>query len=632
MASENIYRENKLKVGLEIHFQLDTGRKLFCKCPPEIAPEVEGIRLVRRLRPTQSELGQVDPAALFEFQKGVIIEYIAPENYTCLVETDEEPPHYPDIMSIAIALRIADYLNMSIVDEIHFMRKIVVDGSNTTGFQRTAVIGLNGYFVLNGKKYGVQSLTLEEEAARLIKKEGGRVVYSLDRLGIPLLEISTAPDINSPDEAVEVAKYLGGVVKSTGYKKRGLGTIRQDINISVRGGNIVEVKGVQRLDTLKRVIEYEFRRQLRLIELAEVIRSRGIPKEKVANIDFIDVTDLFNGTKSRILRNVIRNGGRVYGVRIPGFKGLLGFDVNGKTFAREILERIRFWTGIKGLFHSDELPGYGIEEEELERLEDRLNISDMDAYIIIGVENLEVKQILREKLVERLLEAFDGVPYETRGAMEDGTTFYMRPRPGMARMYPETDIPPIPIDKELIDIVDMVKVEDPNLIIKSLIEDYGLSRDMALELFDEDKVMIFKEIFNRYGRNLSPGFIYSVLVSMPKSLEREGYDTSVLNDSIFLKIFDFLDRGEILKESIGDILKAICRGTDVDRAIAKHKGRVDVGEVKKYLYDVIKTREDIKSLPREIKRKRLIGIAMSKFRGYIDAKEVVSIVEELINE
>ena len=629
----NLYEKYNLKVGLEIHFQLHTGRKLFCKCPPEFSESPEGIKLIRRLRPTQSELGQIDPAALFEFEKGLMIEYIAPAEYTCLVETDEEPPHYPDVKSIEVALRLARFFNMKIVDEIQFMRKIVVDGSNTTGFQRTAVVAYDGTFTLNNKKYGVQTITVEEEAARLIERRQDRVVYSLDRLGIPLIEVATAPDINSPEEAVKVAKYIGRLVRSTGYKRRGLGSVRQDVNISISGGNIVEIKGIQKLDTLGKVIEYEFNRHIKLLELRELLIKSGLTPDSLEISEFTDVSEALTTSQSRIVRRILKDGGRFYAVKISGFRGFLGYKVVDKTFAREILERIRFWTGVTGLFHSDELPNYGISSDEVGRIGALLNLGDRDAFIMIGIFDEDQLPLIRDKIIERMMEAFEGVPYETRGATEDGKTFYMRPRPGMARMYPETDIPPIIVDDKLLENVSKIRIVEPEDTISRLKEEFGLSDDMAEELLDNDLVELFTELFNNYGEKIGSGYIYHVLVSIPKALEREGYDISKVDEDVFRRIFKALSDGDIVKESIEDILKSVCEGVDIDRSIEKYRSaKVSVDEVRNYLREVLNQRSDISHLPPKIKKKRLIGIAMEKYRGLIDAKVVVNIVEELINE
>ena len=252
---------SKLTSGIEIHQQLDIGAKLFCKCPIEMrSNEDKTHQIVRFLNPTKSEMGKIDQAAAKE---GVLKRKFIYNAYpsTCLVEEDDEPPHRINMEALKVAIEIGRMLNMKLVDEVHVMRKIVVDGSNTAGFQRTALIGTDGYIELDGKRYGITVLCLEEEACQKVEERKGEVVFSLDRLGIPLVEIGTAPDIESPGEAREVAAYLGMILRSTGKVKRGIGTIRQDLNISIPGGARVEIKGVQYLQEIENIIELEIERR-----------------------------------------------------------------------------------------------------------------------------------------------------------------------------------------------------------------------------------------------------------------------------------------------------------------------------------------------------------------------------------
>ncbi|MBS7613731.1 Glu-tRNA(Gln) amidotransferase subunit GatE [Candidatus Bathyarchaeota archaeon] len=255
----------KVKVGLELHQQLATTYKLFCGCQISLSSAEPEYKFIRRLRPTQSELGEVDPAALFEFKKGRYIVYEVDDSSSCLVEMDEEPPHPINGEAVEVALTVALLLNASPVDEVHVMRKIVIDGSNTAGFQRTALIATGGYIDVENKRIPIQSICVEEDAARLIKQEGEAIYYRLDRLGIPLIEIATAPIIESPREALTVASSIGRILRTTGRVRRGLGSIRQDVNISTEGGGLIEVKGVQRLDLIEKVVEYEIMRQKNLL-------------------------------------------------------------------------------------------------------------------------------------------------------------------------------------------------------------------------------------------------------------------------------------------------------------------------------------------------------------------------------
>jgi len=259
-----------LKVGLEIHQQLDTKKKLFCDCTP-IEEEEFSMKFSRKLRAAKSELGKIDPAALFESTKSKTIVYYANPKSSCLVEEDEEPPHALDTDAKNIVLLISSALESKIFSEIHVMRKTVIDGSNTTGFQRTMLVAQGGHIEVNGKKVGVQSICLEEDAGKLIKDEGNHRFFSLDRLGVPLIEIALDPVEGDAKFVKDIALTLGRLLRVTKKVMRGIGTIRQDVNISVEGGGVIEVKGVQQLDQLEKIIEFEAKRQHGLKLISEKI-------------------------------------------------------------------------------------------------------------------------------------------------------------------------------------------------------------------------------------------------------------------------------------------------------------------------------------------------------------------------
>ncbi|MBS7626527.1 Glu-tRNA(Gln) amidotransferase subunit GatE, partial [Candidatus Bathyarchaeota archaeon] len=310
-----------LKVGLEIHQQLDTEHKLFCGCPTNLS-EMADVRFLRILRPTQSELGLVDQAALFEFRKGRSIEYEAANDTSCLVEMDEEPPHRLNDEAIDIALTVSILLGSKPVDEIHVMRKLVIDGSNTTGFQRTCVISLGGS-VGREHKVEIQHVSIEEDAARKVEESGRTSKYRIDRLGIPLIEVATAPTISTPQEAQEVALQIGRLLRATRRVKRGLGTIRQDLNISTKDGGLVEIKGVQRLDMIAEIVTSEVTRQVSLLEVKRTLEERGLNIEDLKE-EFYDVTQIFSGTESKLISKAVSSGGVVLALRMPKFRGMLG--------------------------------------------------------------------------------------------------------------------------------------------------------------------------------------------------------------------------------------------------------------------------------------------------------------------
>ncbi|MFW9862392.1 MAG: Glu-tRNA(Gln) amidotransferase subunit GatE, partial [Candidatus Thorarchaeota archaeon] len=381
MEETDRYKKLGLMVGLELHQQLNTSRKLYCHCSPVVRDDDPQGRFVRRLRPTQSEMGQVDPAALFEFQQNKRFCYEYYNDTTCLVEADEEPPHNLCEEAIDIALTVTNFLGSTAVDEIHPMRKLVIDGSNTTGFQRTCIAATGGEVMVGEKVIGIQTICLEEDAARKVgedDKENMRI-YRLDRLGIPLVEIATAPDISTPEEAQETALVLGRLLRSTGRVKRGLGTIRQDVNVSISGGAIIEIKGFQQLEMLAELVELEALRQERLLEIRDALFERGITSDSISD-RIHDVSEVFTRTEAKVLKRALKSGGAVFATRLPGFAGLVGRELQpDRRLGTELSDYAKFWGRVGGIFHTDELPKYGITEAEVASLRKHVGASDQDA-------------------------------------------------------------------------------------------------------------------------------------------------------------------------------------------------------------------------------------------------------------
>ncbi len=257
------YDSIKLKAGLELHQQLDTKHKLFCNCSTQMKEKNPIMTVTRKLHPVASELGSVDDAAQFEYFQDRVFHYQVFNNETCLVELDEEPPHNVNKEALDVALQISLLLNCEIPDEFHIMRKTVIDGSNTSGFQRTIIVGMNGHMSYKGKRIPITQVSLEEDAAAIVGEENGKVVYRLNRLGVPLVEIDTGIlEGFNPQELQEISYNIGIMARSTGKTKHGIGSIRQDVNVSIRNGPRIEVKGVQELGLLSKVIEFEVRRQM----------------------------------------------------------------------------------------------------------------------------------------------------------------------------------------------------------------------------------------------------------------------------------------------------------------------------------------------------------------------------------
>jgi len=378
------YRKIGLKVGLEIHQQLNSEKKLFCDCKTELFKGDPEITFLRRLRPTQSELGQVDPAAFFEFQKGVKILYEANRDTACLVEMDEEPPHNLNREALETALIISLMLKAKPVDEIHVMRKTVIDGSNTTGFQRTCVVAFNGEVETKEKTVPIQHVGLEEDAARKMGENDNVLRYRIDRLCIPLVEVATAPVIYTPQEAQEVALAIGRILRATGKVKRGLGTIRQDLNISIPNGALVEIKGVQELELVSLVVENEVQRQLNLLKIRDELAKRDVKEEDIKD-EFVDVTHIFENTKCKVIRSALEKGKQVLAVKLPKFEGLLKRELTPSIrLGTEMADRAKFWGRVGGIFHTDELPAYGITAEEVDALKHVMKAKPSDAVVFVA--------------------------------------------------------------------------------------------------------------------------------------------------------------------------------------------------------------------------------------------------------
>jgi glutamyl-tRNA(Gln) amidotransferase subunit E len=637
LSSVDFYRNVGLRVGLEIHVQLNTRRKLFCQCPTtgESAESVQWT-LKRYLRPARSEVGEVDPAALLEWRRGRADIYDVGSDASCLVEADEEPPHMPDEESLLVALAVAKALKMHIVDEVHVMRKIVIDGSNVSGFQRTMLIAVNGELLVEDRKIGVQTLCLEEDAARKIEESETEVHYALDRLGIPLVEIATAPDIDSPELALKAALKIGQLVRLTGKAKRGLGSIRQDINISISRGAKVEIKGVQHLYLIPKVIEYEVQRQLKLLEIRDELLERGVSE---ADIDgaIVDVTEVFKTTQSKLIRKMLSQPNTVVlATKLPGFKGLLGREVQpGRRFGTELSDYAKVWGKVGGIIHTDELPGYGITSEEVSKLYSTLGADlERDAIVLVVDSESKARAALKA-VIERAKYALVGVPEETRAANPDGTTRYMRPRPGAARMYPETDIPPIIITSDLLMAADKLVPEHPDLKLKRFIEKHGLSRSLAMAIINDLRLDLYEYLVERYGEKVSPSVIASILVNTIPMLRREGVPIDDVSEDALEELVKCLAEGLIAKEAVPEILTYVARnpGSTIMQAVeALGLRRPPLEELDKYIENAIRVNRE-KLLARPDKAFSIVmSEVMKVFRGRIDGSIVAERVKSKLRE
>jgi glutamyl-tRNA(Gln) amidotransferase subunit E len=616
-----------LLVGIEIHQQLSCSTKLFCACPP-VKSEQLPYQFERRLRPAQSETGRVDPAAIFEYSKGKSNQYYWSPESSCLVEADEEPPHPLSAEALESALLTALTLHSNIVDEVHVMRKIVIDGSNTAGFQRTAVVGLGGEFRVEGTEVGVQSVTIEEDAARILGETESARQFSLDRLGVALVEIALDPIRGDPEFVGRVALHLGRMLRSTGRVARGLGTIRQDLNVSFMGGKVVEVKGVQKLNLLPRVVEYERKRQGALAKVAARLSEKGISR---IDCQSKDVTKLLSGTASSTLSQLLHGGGKAVCISAGGLGGVIGWEPEpGVRLGKELAEVARA-NSLGGIIHSDEFEKQGVPADEAADLRKEMGCSPDDGMVIvIGKGPLVDKAV--SLLVERLKATPAGVPAETRAATDSGETRYMRPRPGAQRMYPETDIPDIPITREQLRRTSKSVPEDWEYSVRKIQESYSLSRDLALKLFDSEVL----DEFDRATRELKlePSYIASTLVDLPTRLAREGVPEEKLTPERLIESLEAVASGLVAKEAVPDVLTAAAnRGTPVREAVAT-LGIKPVGEQEvEAVVDSLLARES--ALVREKGDgafSALMGEAMKELRGRVDGALVARVLKRKLQD
>ncbi|WP_348610001.1 Glu-tRNA(Gln) amidotransferase subunit GatE [Halobaculum rarum] len=610
-----------LVAGLEIHQQLDTATKLFCDSPTALRdPEDAARTITRYLHPTKSELGEIDDAALEESQVDRTFEYLAYDS-TCLVEEDDEPPHELDEEALEVAMQIADLLDMDVVDQAHVMRKIVIDGSNTSGFQRSTLLAQEGEIRTDDGPVGIEDLMLEEESAKRVEETDEGVRYSLDRLGIPLVEIGTKPDISTPEQAREAAQRIGMLLRSTGTVKRGLGTIRQDVNVSIAEGARVEIKGVQALDQIDEIVGTEARRQKELVDIAAELDERD-----AAVGDPVDVTDTFADTDSGVIAGALDAGGVVRAVRLAGFDGLVGREIaTDRRLGTELSDHAKRH-GAGGIFHTDELPAYGVTEAEVEALRETVDAGEGDAVALVA-DDTETADLAIDAAAERAETAIDGVPEETRGANDDGTTRYMRPLPGAARLYPETDVPPVEPDPS--------EVETPELLtekVERYQEEHGLGAGLAEQVAYGHRMPLFEEVV---ADGVDPTFAATTLESTLTELRRHDVAVDELTDDHLREVFALVEDGDLAKEGVGDVLTVLAEQPDLTAEEAVEEAGlsgVDESAVREAVAEVVERNADQVEAEGMGAFSGLMGEAMGALRGKADGEVVSDVLREEIQK
>jgi glutamyl-tRNA(Gln) amidotransferase subunit E len=615
--------------GIEIHQRL-SGRKLFCGCPAAVDANGEPQRkasqqqpFARKLHAVRSELGELDSAVRLEAVRERNFEYVPDYSCACLVESDEEPPHPISIEAVHAALVVCGLLSANVVDEMHIMRKTVIDGSNTSGFQRTALIGIGGIAKTPSGSVPILSVCLEEESAGIIEGSEERAKYSLDRLGIPLVEIATAPTLKSGQEAQDAALAIGTLLRRTGLVQRGIGTIRQDLNISIPEGARVEIKGVQDLSLIAKTVDLEAERQKKLSGLLREAKSRlkGAPIEE----KFIDLTSIFSGTSAQMIAKGIKSGSRIMGVRLPEFAGLLGAEVNpGRRLGSELADYARS-TGVKGIIHSDEqMEKYGIGEDEFNEVRMALGASEKDAFALVIADEKKALAALSE-VVRRA--SFFGVMEETRRANPDGTSSYMRPLPGRARMYPETDVPFLRIShvmreaaKYSLSTLSAAESEKEGALqsINDELKSQLSSAKGLLSPSGTEKMGTTPEIsafIDATGKGVDPKLAASAITNALSSLKREGVETQKLSQPRFVSALVACKDGLFAKAALQDVLRAMCKDEDATPTFIAKELSLSKITGKDLLLLISREKLDMQGL-------------MAKYRLRVDASEAQQILSK----
>jgi glutamyl-tRNA(Gln) amidotransferase subunit E len=643
---ETDYSAIGLKAGLEIHQRLAT-RKLFCECDSAQRAEPTA-QFVRRLRPVKGELGGIDPAALSEFIRNKSFIYKASPAESCHVELDEEPPHDMNADALKIGLQMAKLTGCTVPDEIHVMRKTVIDGSNTGGFQRTAVIGFGGSLKMEkGKETVINQIAIEEESGRIELKSEGEVTYMLSGLGIPLLEITTGVIEGSPQQVLEAAKKIGLLLRSLPVQ-RGIGSIRQDINVSVAGGARIEIKGFQQLEDIPKIIENEAKRQLDLLKLRDELVRRGIRwelhphenettkglsakrmsegteffKESISSHESLlirDVTELFKKTENYIIRRAVLDDAKVLAILLPGFGGLLKQECGDRTLGKELSAYAKAY-GLGGMIHTDEdLAKYKLVQEFAQIKKDfeaaekqpakKAKQEIEDAIVVLAAHAPAVRKAA-EAILKRARHCMDGVPEETRVA--DGTgTVWARPLPGSARMYPETDIPPIRITREA-----LAKLELPKTLLER-------GKDLEKLLPKELRGILtspYFSMFDTLSKEFDPVLVANTFENLLKDIKRRGFDTDKLKEEHYHGLFKMVKSGEIPQDVLSDALLLLVEGKSLSNVKAAFQ-RMPEPEVRQMVERVVKAH-------RAKGEGAMMGMLMGQLRGRCPGELVARLLRE----
>jgi len=608
--------------GLEIHQQLLTEKKLFCRCPAGIySPEYDA-EILRHMRPTLSELGEYDGTALMEFKTKKDIIYKIRHETVCTYEMDDTPPFELNEDALDIAIEIGILYGCNIVDEIHVARKQYLDGSIPTGFQRSAIISVGGQIPYGDRKIGITQLSIEEDACREISDIGHTREYLTDRLGMPLIETVTDPDMRTPQEIADVGNLFRYLVRGTKKVRTGDGSARQDVNVSVRGGTRIEIKGVSRLPEIPLLAYNEALRQWNLLRIREELQLRGINENKFRSA-VADVTHILKNTRYEPVRNALKTGMQVDAVLLAGYHGILRRQTQTDTyFSQEISDRVRViacLTTLPNIIHSD-IPSETISTAEWQRIKKTLSTGPEDTVVLVWGSGKDVETGANEIII-RAREATIGIPSETRQAYDDGTNGFERILPGPNRMYPDTDLPPKRITSECIE-----------RITAGLQENYWSRekryRKLAIPSDTIRSLVLsqYADLFDRLVTNQTadPGWAAVVLVQFVKRLGRGGYDVSKLTTEVMNSIFTAVNSGRIVKDGVLKMMEQICdSGPEALLNLLVPANETELVTVVREAQTQIKKMVIINPDRRAI---IIIGMIMDRLRGRVNGQTVIDLL------
>jgi glutamyl-tRNA(Gln) amidotransferase subunit E len=640
------YAEVGLRVGLEVHQQLLTEQKMFCKCPAGLFTETHDGTLLRHMRPTLSELGEYDGTALMEFKTRKNIVYLLHQSNVCTYEMDDSPPFLVNSRALDIAIEQCMMLGCDIVDEVHIARKQYLDGSIPAGFQRTAIVGVNGLLPFRDRQITVTQVSVEEDSCREVLDRGHLIVWRADRLGMPLIETVTAPELITPDEVEEAILLVGRVCRSTGHVRVGMGASRQDVNVSVRGGQRVEIKGVPQAWRARLLVHGEAVRQVRLLELRQDLHRRGFTERDSITCDHEDVTGLVAASRldtlqqeawERFLEKDERRPGFERGegpfcvraIRLRGLAGTLSRPCQPDlTFAHEIAGRVRVIATLDQapvLLHSDAWPDYPGSVDELNRMRKALSCESDDALIVVRGATEDTLTAARE-IELRYADAVEGVPHETRQPLEEGNTDFERILPGPDRMYPDTDSPPQRITRERVESLQVALPEPPweredryaavdvsQNTIHFLIRRGGAR---LVDLVVEDCSADLRRTCFFFGEEL-------------KGLRRAGIAVDLIGDSRWCELFQLIADRPVLWEARQALVQEMARQPEV--TVQDLAQELDLGieppDWHNHLDSAAATVSD--DLEPEPRQRCLMGRMMYRLRGRVPARVIAEAVAAL---